>query len=85
MAVQNAYMSTDALARLVLFVARAQAEPLVVAHANAGGSGSRPMVRARAPWGSRVHARVGPWMCDANCMYGGAGGAVCVWMRGSRR
>ena len=44
-AVQNVYLSTDALARLVLFVARAQAEPLALAHASAGSGVSRPLVR----------------------------------------
>ena len=43
-AVQNVYQSTDALARLVLFLARAQAEPLAVAHAAAGAGPARPLV-----------------------------------------
>jgi hypothetical protein len=45
-AVQNVYQTTDALARLVLYVTRAQAEALTQAHANAGSGGAaRPLVR----------------------------------------
>ena len=44
-AMQTVDWSTDALARLVLFVARAQAEPLALAHASAGSGVSRPLVR----------------------------------------
>jgi len=58
-AVHNVYQSTDALARLVLFLARAQAEPLAIAHATAGAGPARPLVRR---WRSRRglrRARVG--------------------------